>query len=171
MDEKGMSLIEVAIVVAIMAVSAAIAVPNYRQWAANSNLRDGFVNLKGALQIARVTAMSGGNPVAIRLNAPEANLYVMFVDANRNGVWDAGEQILSENGLPMPPPNGAPTPATPGVQCFRTGVEFANPPAVIAFLSSGRRSLPNGQVNQIITLQNGFNLQRTVTVSAIGDIF
>jgi len=171
MNEKGMSLIEVAVVVAIMAVSAAIAVPNYRQWAANSDLRDGLANLKGALQIARVTAMGSANPVAIRLNAPEANHYVMFVDTNRNGVWDEGEQILSGQGVPMPAPNGPPTTTTPGVQSFRTGVVFVAPPAVIAFLSSGRRSLPNGQVNQIITLQNGFNLQRTVTVSAIGDIF
>ena len=98
MNEKGMSLIEVAVGVAIIAVSAAIAVPNYQQWAANSDLRAGLVNLKGALQIARVTAMGSGNPVAIRLNSPATNQYVMFVDTNRNGEWDAGEQFLSEHG-------------------------------------------------------------------------
>jgi len=186
MNEKGMSFIEIMVAVAIIAVSATVAVPNYRQWAANSDLRDGFVNLKGALQIARVIAMGGGgggnpvavqlnnpaNPVAVPVNNPVINYYVMFVDPNRNGQWDANEQILSAQGLPILPLVAGPLlPTTPGVQSFRTGVVFVAPPAVIAFLSSGRRSLPNVPANQIITLQNGFNLQRTVTVSAIGDIF
>ncbi len=189
MNEKGFSLIEMAVTIAIVAVSAAIAIPNYQQWVAKDDLKNGVVNLKGALQIARITAIATGQPTAVAFfKDPNGNdQYGIFLDTGvgdggvrGNGILDSGscEIVISPTGqqLPAPPPPcivikfPLVAPLDQSVQKFKTGVTFAVPPVAIEFLSSGRRSLPAGVGNQVTTLTNGFGLTRDVTVSALGDI-
>ena len=163
-SQNGFTLIESMVVVSIIGITFALAMPNYQQWIAKDDLKAGIVDFKGALQIARVTALATGAPVGVVNTA--GNKYSVFVDDGivlgvpnpafaRNGVWD-NEVIIPMQGQ--------------AVTTFNTGVTFVLIPVAIEFLSSGKRSLPTGVGNLVITLQNGFGLTRTVTVSALGDI-
>ena len=207
--QNGFSMIEVVIITAIIGVSAAIAIPNYQHWVAKENLRNGIMNLKGALQIARVNAMARGVPVVMVFDIKKGAIikgatieddikeddiyqYRVFVDSGekigtgtaikagtaRNAVWDC-EPVISAQGQPVV--FGTPCKPTEAelaraVQTFKAGVTLTltpvtDPPATaIAFLSSGRRSVPNGGNNTTITLQNGFGDQRNVTTTPLGDI-
>jgi len=175
MGKRGMSLIEVVVVVAIIAVGAGMAIPNYLQWSSNEDLKAGVSDLKGALQIARVSAMASGVPVAVSFNKPNADQYGIFIDNGvgggvaRDGIWTADEVTISPDGQQLPTAQAA-----NAVQKFKGGIVFApaplQPTPAIEFLSSGRRSLPNDQLDTVITLQNDFGLQKQITVSPIGDI-
>jgi prepilin-type N-terminal cleavage/methylation domain-containing protein len=181
--QNGFSMIEVVIITAIIGVSAAIAIPNYQQWVAKEALRDGIMDVKGALQIARVNAMARGVPVVMGFGP---NRYAVFADSGqligagpavtagtaRNGFWNC-EPFISAQGQPVVFGN----PCVPtedelarAVQTFKAGVTPVGNPPAIAFLSSGRRSVPNGTNNTIITLQDSFGNQRFVTVTPLGDI-
>jgi prepilin-type N-terminal cleavage/methylation domain-containing protein len=166
-SQNGFTLIESVVVVSIIGITVALAMPNYQQWIAKDDLKAGIVDFKGALQIARVTALATGAPVGVVNTA--SNKYSVFVDDGidrivlgvsnpafaRNGVLN-NEVIIKMQGQDE--------------TTFNTGVTFVLTPVAIEFLSSGRRSLPTGVGNLVITLQNGFGLTRTVTVSALGDI-
>lgn len=65
--EKGFTLIEVLIVVGIMGIAAAMAVPNYLQWSARSQLKQVTTELQGNLNLARLAAMNRNSLVTMTL--------------------------------------------------------------------------------------------------------
>jgi type IV fimbrial biogenesis protein FimT len=73
----GFTLFEVMIVLAIMAVIAAIAVPNMIGWRVDSKLRGAVENLKGDLNAAKMMAVRENAFVVINFFAGR---YEVFVD-------------------------------------------------------------------------------------------
>jgi len=187
MREKGFSLIETMVAVAIVGIAMSMAIPNYQVWVAKEDLKDGIVDLKGALQIARVTAMATGLPVAVVFNplGNNARQYGVFIDSGqagvggainianaRNQVWNC-EIPISAQGQQVQYVNPCIPTAVElniGSPQFKSGVTFVGNPIPIEFLSSGKRSVPAGNAPVAITLQNNHALTRTVTVSWIGDV-
>lgn len=64
-DAKGFTLIEMAIVGAIVSVTTMIAVPSFMQWKANYQMKQAATELAGNLNLARAAAMSRGTGITV----------------------------------------------------------------------------------------------------------
>ncbi|MDP2808830.1 MAG: GspH/FimT family pseudopilin [Rhodocyclaceae bacterium] len=64
---RGMSMVEIAIVLAILAILMAIAVPNLQGWIANQRIRTKAESLRAGMQTARIEAMRRNVPVVFTM--------------------------------------------------------------------------------------------------------
>lgn len=88
--ERGMSLIEVLIVMVISGILASIAVPSFTQWIATFSVDEESRRVMMDLMEAKGKAISDGCNVVVTFNTP-ANGYTILEDLNNNGIQDAGE--------------------------------------------------------------------------------
>jgi type IV fimbrial biogenesis protein FimT len=104
---RGATLIELAILLAIAAVLALLALPNYREWIADSRLRTQSEALAWTLNRARSEAMRTGHRVTVckspdqRSCATEGGWdqgWLIFIDEDRDGMRDADEVTLHVEG-------------------------------------------------------------------------
>ena len=99
---SGFTFFEIMIVLAIMAVLAAIAVPNMFAWRIDAKLRGAVENLKGDLNAAKMMAVRENAFVVINFSADR---YEVFVDngagANaENWTRDPDERRIVNRALP-----------------------------------------------------------------------
>jgi prepilin-type N-terminal cleavage/methylation domain-containing protein len=107
---KGFSLIELLIVVGIIMVVSAIAIPNFVLMVYNAQLNSAASSLAGLMQQARILAatQNPATPYQIRY-AQVQDKQAAFIDLNGNGVMDAGEPVVVFPGSVAPTataPNG-----------------------------------------------------------------
>ena len=166
--QVGFSLIEIMVVVAIIAVFAALAVPSWRTYQQNLQLRAAARSVSNAFSYARAHALATGNrhvvvfavdpgfPNDVCGNAIEdvqGNPVPMLVfeDLDENCCFDAGELRLSERAVPgvnwgvMPAPPAGPgaSPQDAGVGDYSTGSSFAEPDGSdAAWISFGPDGIP-----------------------------
>lgn len=105
--QKGFSLIELVITVAIAGILMSIGLPSLSKTMQKSKLTSLHNNLLSALSLARNTAISRGtfaticksNQSATACNTSGAwqDGWIVFPDNNNNGAVDAGETILAIN--------------------------------------------------------------------------
>ena len=88
---------ELLMVLAVIAVVSAITVPSIISWRNGAKLRGAAGNLKGDLEMAKVSAIKHNNFVAVKFNA---GAYEVFVDTSGDGARDAGEALLKNRSLP-----------------------------------------------------------------------
>ena len=67
-SERGFTLIETMIVVAIIGIAAAIALPNYSIWQSRSELRQAVAEVQNQLLLARMAALSRNAPVTVAIS-------------------------------------------------------------------------------------------------------
>jgi len=106
--QRGVTLIEVMAVVAIVAVLLALGVPSFREFVARNRLDGAAQELMTSLQYARSEAMRRGAQVTVRLAGAEGSKnwgsgWSMFVDADGDGALDAGEEVIKQ-GMAVPAP-------------------------------------------------------------------
>lgn len=76
--QRGFTLIEVMIAVAIVGILAMVAVPNYLQWNARYQLKQGTTELAGSLNLARMAAMNRNLAVTVTLALVSGRVNVDF---------------------------------------------------------------------------------------------
>jgi prepilin-type N-terminal cleavage/methylation domain-containing protein len=90
-NRNGFSLSECIIVMAVMAIMAAIALPNYGNFMGQRRLDGSFRQIQTELMLLRMQAISENRNIAMAVTG--ANQYTIFNDQNSNGVIDSGEII------------------------------------------------------------------------------
>ncbi len=89
-SKSGFTLIEAVIVIAIVGILAAIAVPGWLSYRNNSKLRGVTSDLKGDLEMAKLTAIRENRSVVVSF-ALDGSGYLIFVDDDGSWTFDAGE--------------------------------------------------------------------------------
>jgi Tfp pilus assembly protein FimT len=75
---------ELMVTIAIVAILATIAVPNYIAWLPKRNLRSSAIDVQSAIQLAKMTAIRENTSVSLRFNTGSEN-YQAFIDADADG--------------------------------------------------------------------------------------
>ncbi len=176
MGQRGISLIEIIVSISIVAVVATIAIPSFTEWKDNRALSEDVVMLKGYIQVARMVAIAKGYPVAISLNKPKKNQYLMFIDNGagsggkpRDGDCNGSEVILDKTGIAV----SSATCDEPLERGFvKLGTKFDDEVVVpsVGFVDSGRRTIPSGGQQADIKLKNTSGREKKISVTTIGEV-
>jgi prepilin-type N-terminal cleavage/methylation domain-containing protein len=90
MNQRGFTLIEMIVVVAIMLVVASIAVPQLRAYSEDASLLGAGRQFRGAFRLARSVATRSNVETAIRFEElPDGMYFSVYADTNYNGVLAA----------------------------------------------------------------------------------
>ena len=142
--QGGFTLIEMMIVVAIVGVTSAIAVPSYIDWHARYQLRQAATEIQNQLSVARISAMSRNSVVNVSLVLSGGKVQVSAGDASGTSVIPATQMMSTVTGL-----NPAPT--------------------AVAFSPLGIRS-GGGAGNQQIGISNNRGLSYSVRITPRGKV-
>lgn len=117
----GFSLYELMVVIAIIAILSAIAIPNMIGWIANSRVNASARDIVGTIQRARIEAVKQTRMVVVEFNLT-AGSYISFVDDGEGGgtaedrIQNGTEQTVSSGqvrpGVTISPPIFSGTPIT-----------------------------------------------------------
>jgi Tfp pilus assembly protein FimT len=145
---EGVTVVELMVVVAIVALATAFAVPNWIAWNTRNQLKQAVTELHSNLNLARMTAMNRNTTVTIQLAAG-------VVDPS-DGKPKITATFTDSSGATMIPP-----------QRMRTEITGLSGTALIQFSSLGLRH-GGGTGVQTITLTNSKGLAYEIQVTAAG---
>jgi type IV fimbrial biogenesis protein FimT len=96
-NDRGLTLVELMVVIGIIAVVSAIAVPNLIGWRGKRQLEVAVNEVQTAINVAKTAAVKRGTPATILLKQPAHGITV-FADNNNPsgtiGTIDSGDRVM-----------------------------------------------------------------------------
>ena len=99
-SESGFTLIEVMIVVAIIGIASALAIPNYVEWKAQHDLREAVSEFSSNLNLARVVAMNRNRQATVTIQVGGGGLIDVSGTAGGTPIFSTQTLSGSVTGLP-----------------------------------------------------------------------
>lgn len=96
--QLGFSLVELMIAVVILGILLAAAVPSYRSWLENSQIRTAAESVQNGLQLARAEAARGNTSVKFTLSGNDWSVDRLAMGAASGVFYTAAENIQSRSG-------------------------------------------------------------------------
>lgn len=96
--DSGVTLVELMVIFAIIAILAAVAVPSFSGWLPNYRLKQAARDVFSRFQLAKFTAIKRNTNCAITFNQTVGGNtydYVVFVDADSDLEYDPEEHVIS----------------------------------------------------------------------------
>jgi type II secretion system protein H len=93
-NDRGLTLVELMVVIGIIAVVSAIAFPNLIGWRAKRQLEAAVNEVQTAINVAKTTAVKRGTPATILLKQPAHGITVFADNKTPIGSIDSGDQVL-----------------------------------------------------------------------------
>lgn len=152
MNQKGFSLLEMLIAVAILSVLVMMAIPNFQVWVVNQRTRGDMAQLEGDLQYARMTAINRNQPVTVLFDSG-ASTYTIFVDTDRSLTVNGAETALVTRSL------------SSGVSFSQVNVTNNG----VLFNGRGLRGLPLADPANVV-LRSSHGKQYQISVTLVGDV-
>ena len=100
-NNRGFTLLELMIVVAMISILAGMAVPEFKRWTASMRLSESVQSIHTFFQGSRMEAIKEGRNVvvAFSMGTGSDSTYTAFLDTNGDGTRDAGERSLGSGHL------------------------------------------------------------------------
>ena len=161
-SNTGFTLVELLVVIGLIAIISAVAIPNVTIWRQNAQLTGIARDIYGSLQEAKIEAIKRRERCAITFGTDN---YVVYVEANTNFEKDSGEEVIKTVSL-----------SDYGQVMFDTsqgggdGLTFGNPTNGIAFSSTGLPKSAAGAPEGSIFLKHLNNRTASIDVSPSGSI-
>ena len=144
---KGLSLIEMLVVVAIVGILAAAGIPSFNEWIQNTQIRTAAESIASGLQTARAEAIRRSTPIEFTL-------------IGNGGAGETGWQIVERN-------TGLPLQSAPASEGSRNATLATTPgdARTVTFSSLGRVNDNNADATPVLTQINIDNPSLDTSVS------
>jgi len=108
-SERGLGLVELMVVVAIVLITSVIALPNFLKVLRSSQLSNGATQMADMIKQTRFQAIRRNTSVTCRISQISSTATQVWVDSNGNSVMDPGElQTLLVGNVSLVPSGGVP---------------------------------------------------------------
>ena len=94
MNQRGVTLIELIIVMVIIAIGAALTAPNIGGWLPNYRLRSATRNVASILRLAQIKAVSSNTPYRVAFDTVNESYILQYQDTGGGFVTEEGIQSL-----------------------------------------------------------------------------
>ncbi len=94
MNQKGVTLIELIVVMVIIAIGAALTTPNIGGWLNNYRLRSATRDVASTLRLAQMKAVSNNTAYQVVFDTVNGSYIIQYQDTALNWVTEAGTQTL-----------------------------------------------------------------------------
>ncbi len=93
-------MLELVIVVALVSILSAIAVPQFSLWAQSNRLNSGSLSIRFTLMLARSSAITKNSNVVVAFSTSADGSYTVFVDEDGDYSQGSDEEVLEEGTMP-----------------------------------------------------------------------